>query len=104
MIAPKKSEGFPKSRKVYVAGKLHKDVHVPFREIELSPTVSHTGRVEVNQPVSVYDTSGLWTDPELGGSEKTGLPKLRRPWILARGDVQGSALSGSLRAKPGKIA
>ena len=110
MIAPKKSEGFPKSRKVYVAGKLHKDVRVPFREIELSPTVSHTGRVEVNEPVSVYDTSGLWTDPEFGGNEKTGLPKLRRPWILARGDVEEctSSLiphpsSFPLRAKPGKI-
>ena len=40
MIAPK---NFPKSRKIYVNG-------VPFREIELSPTVSHTGRIEVNDP------------------------------------------------------
>jgi phosphomethylpyrimidine synthase len=85
MIAPKKSENFPKSRKVYVAGKLHKDIRVPFREIELSPTVTHTGRVEINEPVRVYDTSGPWSDPEFNGNEKTGLPKLREPWIKARG-------------------
>jgi phosphomethylpyrimidine synthase len=120
MIAPKKSEGFPKSRKVYVTGKLHKDIHVPFREIELSPTVSHTGRVEVNEALRVYDTSGPWSDPDFNGNESTGLPKLRHSWILARGDVEncsasfqlvnqrngqaGSLPHQSLRAKPGKIA
>ncbi len=80
MIAPKKSESFPKSRKVYVAGKLHNDIRVPFREIELSPTVSHTGRIEVNEPLRVYDTSGPDND-----DLKAGLPKLREPWIKARG-------------------
>ena len=79
MIAPKKSEHFPKSRKVYVAGNLHKDVRVPFREIELSPTVNHTGRVEVNEPLRVYDTSGPDSD-----DLKAGLPKLRSPWVRGR--------------------
>jgi phosphomethylpyrimidine synthase len=79
MIAPKKSEGFPKSRKLHVAGKLHKDIRVPFREIELSPTVSHTGRVEVNEPVRVYDTSGPDND-----DLKAGLSKLREPWVRGR--------------------
>jgi phosphomethylpyrimidine synthase len=112
------STQFPKSRKVYVAGQLHQDVRVPFREIALSPTVSHTGRVEVNEPLRVYDTSGPWTDPAFRGNETTGLPKLRRPWILARGDVEpggdgfqpvtsqswqaGSSPWQPLRAKPGK--
>ena len=69
MIAPKT---FPKSRKIYVAG-------VPFREIELSPTVSHTGAIEVNEPLRVYDTSGPGTD-----DLKAGLPKLRQPWVAGR--------------------
>ena len=61
MIAPKSTEPqsreqLPRSRKVFVTGKLHNDVRVPFREIELSPTVSHTGRVEVNESLRVYDT------------------------------------------------
>jgi len=81
MIAPKKSENFPKSRKVYVAGKLHPDIRVPFREISLSPTVSHTGGVESNPPVRVYDTSG-----PVHSDFKAGLPKLRQSWIAARGN------------------
>ena len=81
-----------------VAGGLHKDIRVPMREIALSPTVSHTGRIEINEPVRVYDTSGPDHD-----DLKAGLPKLRRPWVLARGDVEGPAPAGPLRAKPGKI-
>jgi phosphomethylpyrimidine synthase len=107
MIAPKKVEGhsgeqLPNSKKVYVGGKLHKDVSVPMREITLTPTVSYTGRVEVNEPVRVYDTSGPWGDPDFKGNETTGLPKLRRPWVLARGDVEPTK-NGALRARPGKI-
>ena len=88
---PKKSADFPKSRKVHVAGKLHPDIRVPFREISLSPTVSHTGGVEANPPVRVYDTSGpAHTD------FKGGLPKLREPWIRARSDVAESGASFQL--------
>jgi phosphomethylpyrimidine synthase len=100
MIAPKNavgeahsSEALPKSKRVHVPGKQHKDVRVPFREIELSPTVSHTGRVEVNEPVRVYDTSGLWSDPAFRGDVERGLPALRQEWILGRGDVEETASS-----------
>ena len=128
MIAPKNavaeahsSGAFPKSKKVHVAGQRHKDVRVPCREIELSPTVSHTGRIEVNEPVRVYDTSGPWSDPSFHGDVERGLPALRRDWILGRGDVEETASSYKpiagrsdreipatlkrkpLRAKPGKI-
>jgi len=107
MIAPKSTEPqsreqLPRSRKVFVTGKLHKDVQVPFREIELSPTVSHTGRVEANNSLRVYDTSGPWSDPDFKGNESTGLPKLRCQWVLARADVK-EAKSGALVAKPGKV-
>ncbi len=95
MIAPKNgtgeahsSEVLPKSKKVRVEGKRYKGVRVPFREIELSPTVSHTGRVEVNESVRVYDTSGPWSDPGYHGDVERGLPALRREWILGRGDVE----------------
>src|SRR5438132_10606963 len=92
MIAPK---NFPKSRKIYVAGKLHKDVRVPFREIELAPTVSHTGRVEVNEPVRVYDTSGPDND-----DLKAGLPKLRALWVRGR---QGKLVTQLQLARHGEI-
>jgi phosphomethylpyrimidine synthase len=45
-------------RRVYQAGRLHPALRVPFREITLTPTVSHTGAVETNEPLRVYDTSG----------------------------------------------
>ena len=106
---------------VHVEGKRHKDVRVPFREIELSPTASHAGRVEVNEPVRVYDTSGPWSDPAYHGDVERGLPALRQDWILDRGDVEETKSSYKpiagrsdreipvslrrkpLRAKPGKI-
>src|SRR5678815_3909729 len=84
---PHSSEQLPNSKKIYAAGKIHPDVRVPVREIELTPTKSYTGAVEVNEPVRVYDCSGPWGDPAFSGSVEEGLPALRREWILKRGDV-----------------
>src|SRR5438093_7946304 len=78
---------FPNSKKIYVGGKLHRDVRVPFREISLAPTKSMNGEIETNEPVRVYDTSGLWGDPSVTLDPLQGLPPLRREWILKRGDV-----------------
>jgi phosphomethylpyrimidine synthase len=77
----------PNSKRIYVGGKLHRDVHVPFREISLAPTKSMNGETEVNEPVRVYDTSGPWGDPSVTLDPVQGLPPLRRDWILKRGDV-----------------
>src|SRR4029077_18766730 len=76
------------SRKVYVSGKLHSDIQIPFREISLAPTKSMNGHVEVNDPVRVYDTSGPWGDNRFDGQVEEGLPPLRAAWIRARGDVE----------------
>ncbi len=78
----------PNSKKIYVAGKLHSDLRVPFREISLAPTKSMSGHVEVNEPVRVYDTSGPWGDPDFHGDVTQGLPPLRAKWIRDRGDVE----------------
>ena len=85
---PHSGEQLPKSRRVYVCGRLHPGLRVPMREIELTPTKSITRRVEVNEPVRVYDCSGSWGDPEFKGTVEQGLPALRRDWILKRGDVE----------------
>ncbi|MGA9777300.1 MAG: phosphomethylpyrimidine synthase ThiC [Limisphaerales bacterium] len=85
---PHSGEQLPKSKKVYVAGKIHTDVRVPMREIELAPTKSYTGAIEPNEPVRVYDCSGPWGDPDFKGTVEEGLPALRAKWIRARGDVQ----------------
>src|SRR5438045_5369910 len=76
------------STKVNVSGTLHKDVSVPFREIALAPTKSVSGKIEVNEPVRVYDTSGPWGDPDFHGDVTHGLPRLRAKWIRNRGDVE----------------
>ncbi|HEY4284846.1 MAG TPA: phosphomethylpyrimidine synthase ThiC [Chthoniobacterales bacterium] len=81
-------ESLPNSKKVYVAGELHPDVKVPFREISLAPTKTMSGEIEVNEPVRVYDTSGPWGDASVTLDPVQGLPALRREWILARGDVE----------------
>jgi len=76
------------SRKIYVAGKLHSDLRVPFREISLAPTKSMNGHVGVNEPVRVYDTSGPWGDPDFHGDATQGLAPLRAKWVRERGDVE----------------
>src|SRR5438874_6184612 len=81
-------KSLPNSRKVFVAGKLHPDLRVPFREITLAPTKTMNGEIELNEPVRVYDTSGLWGEPSVTLDPVKGLPPLRRDWILARGDVE----------------
>src|SRR2546428_44756 len=78
----------PNSRRVYVGGKIHPDIRVPFREILLAPTKSMSGEIEVNEPVRVYDTSGPWGDPDFHGDVTQGLPALRAKWIRDRGDVE----------------
>jgi phosphomethylpyrimidine synthase len=77
----------PNSKKIYVSGKIRPDIRVPFREINLAPTKTMSGEIEINEPVRVYDTSGPWGDPSVTLDPVQGLPALRRKWILARGDV-----------------
>jgi phosphomethylpyrimidine synthase len=76
------------SKKIYVTGKIHPDVRVPFREISLAPTKSMNGAIEVNEPMRVYDTSGPWGDCDFYGEVEEGLPPLRTKWIRARGDLE----------------
>jgi phosphomethylpyrimidine synthase len=85
---PHSSEQLPASKRVYVQGQLHRDIRVPMREIELTPTKSYTGAIEENTPVRVYDCSGPWGDPKFIGTVEEGLPALRANWIRARGDVE----------------
>jgi phosphomethylpyrimidine synthase len=77
-------EPLPGSKKVYVPGP--QGARVPFREIALHPTRGMRGEVEINAPLRVYDTSGPYTDPEARIDLHLGLPELRRPWVLARGN------------------
>ncbi|MBI3510434.1 MAG: phosphomethylpyrimidine synthase ThiC [Bacteroidetes bacterium] len=78
---------FPNSKKVFVKGELH-NVNVAMREISLSDTSSNGKTISKNFPVTVYDTSGPYTDPEISIDIHKGLPRLREEWIMKRGDVE----------------
>ncbi|MGE8644807.1 phosphomethylpyrimidine synthase ThiC [Acinetobacter vivianii] len=74
----------PASRKVYIEGS-RPDIQVPFREISLTETPTGLGG-EHNPPVMVYDTSGVYTDPNVKIDLNKGLPLVRQAWIDERQD------------------
>ncbi len=97
-LDPEVTRPFPNSVKVYVEGTLP-GVRVPMREVRLSPTqASRPGEALAalaplapgieNPPVTLYDTSGPYTDPEAEIDLERGLPPLRRAWVEGRGDVE----------------
>ena len=84
------TRALPASRKVYIQGS-RPDIQVPMREITLTDTpVGGFGRAEgeKNPPFYVYDTSGVYTDPNVEIDLTKGLPKLRQAWIEGRGDTE----------------
>lgn len=84
------TRALPASRKVYIQGS-RPDIQVPMREITLTDTpVGGFGKAEgeKNPPFYVYDTSGVYTDPNVEIDLTKGLPKLRQAWIEARGDTE----------------
>ncbi|MDB5362861.1 MAG: phosphomethylpyrimidine synthase ThiC, partial [Rhodospirillales bacterium] len=71
----------PSSRKIHVAGEIHKEIRVAMREIDLDPSADEP-------PVRVYDPSGVYTDSTIAIDVEKGLKPIRAPWILGRGDVE----------------
>lgn len=78
---------FPNAKKVYVDGKLF-PIRVAMREIAQQPTKLSNGKTEINPPVTVYDTSGPYTDENAVIDVRKGLPRIREQWIEDRGDVE----------------
>ncbi len=76
----------PGAKKVYVQGS-RPDIQVPMREITQSPTQGDFGN-EDNPPITVYDTSGPYTDPEVEIDLLKGLAPLRDTWIDERNDTE----------------
>jgi phosphomethylpyrimidine synthase len=68
------------SRKVYVSGELYPDIRVPFREVAVHPSANEP-------PVTIYDSSGPYTDPTVTIDIKRGLPLVKSSWQLDRGDI-----------------
>ena len=68
----------PNSRKIYVTGS-RPDLRVPMREISLSGD---------NAPVTVYDCSGPYSDPDATIDIRKGLGTPRAAWIAERNDTE----------------
>ena len=98
---------FPASRKVYVQG-TQAGVRVPMREISLTATKSMNGGTPIaNEPITIYDTSGPYTDPDVKIDARAGLAPYRRNWVIGRNDVVEladiSSHYGRLRAADPKL-
>jgi len=77
---------FTGSKKIYVEGS-RADIRVAMREIHQDETASSFG-AEKNPPITVYDTSGPFTDPEVEIDLMKGMPALRAQWIEERDDTE----------------
>lgn len=71
---------FPAARKVHAG-----DLRVPMREVALTN----------GEAVTLYDTSGPYTDPQAAIDVRRGLSDLRGAWIAARADTE--AIAGRVR-------
>ncbi|XGB21079.1 phosphomethylpyrimidine synthase ThiC [Comamonas thiooxydans] len=69
---------FPASTKSYLSGSIYPELRVPVRDIALTN----------GEQVSVYDTSGPYTDPAAKIDVRSGLASVRGAWIEARGDSE----------------
>ena len=70
----------PSSQKIYIEGKIHSNINVAMREV-------HLDKNSAEKPVCVYDTSGIYTDPNADIDIRKGLPTLRTDWISDRKDI-----------------
>ena len=69
------------SRKVYSAPEAAADLRVPYREIALSEAAGE-------EPVRVYDPSGVYTDSDAAIDVEQGLKRARVEWVKERGGVE----------------
>ena len=81
---------YPGSEKVYIDGEMF-PIKVAMRRVNLTPTVDIVNGEKViteNAPVYVYDTSGVYTDPNVKININEGLPRTREALIAQRDDLE----------------
>src|SRR5690348_17968563 len=79
---PKVTTGpLPASRKVYSKPDAAPDLRVPVREILLDASSGEP-------PLPVYDTTGVYTDPNVAIDVEKGLARTRIEWVKERGGVE----------------
>jgi phosphomethylpyrimidine synthase len=77
---------YPGSHKIYAQGS-RPDLRVGMREIRQADTPASFG-AEDNPPITVYDTSGPYTDPAASIDLLRGLADVRGAWIDERSDTE----------------
>jgi phosphomethylpyrimidine synthase len=77
---------FPASRKIHVAGHLY-PINVAMREISLAGP---------DDRVTVYDTSGPYTDASVDLDVRMGLPRTRESWVVAGESVPRRVSAGGV--------
>ncbi len=80
---------YPNSEKVYVDGTIH-PIKVGMRVVHQYPTVKieNGKRVEYpNDDITIYDTSGPYTDNNIKIDINKGLPRIREQWVIDRDDT-----------------
>ncbi len=81
---------YPASEKVFIPGKIH-SIKVAMRRIKQFDTIEIENgqrKVTPNPSITIYDTSGPFSDPTVTIDLKKGLPRLRESWIKERADVE----------------
>ena len=84
---------FPCSQKIFVKGKLH-EIEVAMREIE-TDDIADNGIKKEKIKITVYDTSGPFTDPSKKIEVVNGIEPIRLKWITERNDVEELNFSSS---------
>jgi len=86
----KKTLFHPRKGKIYVVGPINK-VRVGMSQITLSDTVQTapdgTRTVKTNNPVTLYDTSGSYSDPNYIHVVYDGIYRVREKWNFRRKDI-----------------
>src|SRR5919107_5382876 len=82
LVTPKVTTGpIVGSRKTYTTPDAAPDLRVPLREIMLDPSANEP-------PVTVYDSSGIYTDDNAGIDVEKGLKRTRVEWVRERGGIE----------------
>ncbi len=80
------TQPFSGSKKIYQQGS-RQDIKVGMREVECANTESSLG-ADVNPPITIYDTSGPYSDPDITINLMQGLVRMRENWINERDDTE----------------
>ncbi len=86
-INPTAVQALPNSTKIFVQGS-RKNIQVAMREVSLTDTPLENGEFEKNSAITIYDTSGPYSDPNAEIDIRKGLHEIRKTWIEERNDTE----------------